>query len=219
MSFSFPKYVKIKNNYCCCYLGNTAEYIVQLKLLRPAIEKQLPGIQMYIVCKDNLFYLLEDQPRCLKESELNDFKHLFAYIRYITFEKEHPILKFMNESQLEIPILAKPIKKTGLALICPEGLQPTQSFKNIDSLKQIAIELGYTPMVLGSDIHATNSIAIRPQNKEKFKYLEEAAMVIGVENEYLFLAANMNKETLLIPTGLGTELYKNMFPDNKVLKI
>jgi hypothetical protein len=46
-----------------------------------------------------------------------------------------------------------------------------------------------------------------------------ASAVIGVENEYLFLAAGMGKDTYLVPTGLGTELYKKMFPENKVMKI
>ena len=152
---------------------------------------------------------------------MKDFKHLFAHIRNIVCENTHPILNFIQESKLEIPIISKPIAKSGLALICPEGINPTQSLKqkDIEILKQKAFQYGHVPIVLGSDIHATLPISLRPQNKEKLKYLTEAAMVFGVENEYLFLGGAMGKDTVLIPTGLGTELYKKMFPFNKILKI
>lgn len=221
MSFAFPQYVKIKDNYCCCYLGNTAEYIVQLKLLRPHIEKQLPGLHVYIACKDNFYYLIEDEPRTVRSSEMKDLKHLFAYVRNISFVKAHPILSFIQESQLEIPVIATPTITKGTALICPEGILPTQSLtlKNVEMLKQKVKSLGYDPIVIGSDIHATLLIDLRPYGKEKLEYIKSAAMVIGVENEYLFLAGGMGKDTTLIPTGLGAELYKKMFPENKILKI
>jgi len=38
-----------------------------------------------------------------------------------------------------------------------------------------------------------------------------AAWVIGVENEYLFAAAAHGIQTALVPTGLGANLYQNMF--------
>lgn len=221
MSISYPEYIKIKDNYCCSYLGNTAEYVVQMKLLRPHIEKQLPGVRLYLACRDSFYYLLQDEPRSIRVSEIKELKSLFAYVRNLTFENKHPVLSFMEESKLEIPKIATPTIMPGLALICPEGISPTASLKqnDIEILKQHAKRLGHTPIVVGSDIHYSLKINLRPYGEEKLKYIQECSMVLGVENEYLFLAAGMGKDTMLVPTGLGTELYKKMFPDNKIQKI
>jgi hypothetical protein len=44
-----------------------------------------------------------------------------------------------------------------------------------------------------------------------------AGWVIGVENYPLFLAASRGLKTSLIPTGLGTDLYKTMFVRGEIL--
>lgn len=222
MSVAYPEYVKIKDNYCCCYLGNTAEYVVQLKLLRPYIEKQLPGVRLYLSCRNSFFYLLEDEPRCLPANELNDYRRTFAYIRELSFKTKHPVLEFMEESQLEIPAIAQPVtKQGGLALICPEGMQPTKCLtpEQVSSLTKQVERMGYSPVVLGSDTHSVLSISQRPHGHSKWDYIRMASFVAGVENEYLFLAAARGVDTLLVPTGVGAELYKKMFPNNKVQKI
>lgn len=221
MSFAFPEYVKIKDNYCCAYLGNTAEYVVQLKLLRLSIEEQLPGIRLHLCCRDSLFYLLEDEPRTLRSSELHGAKHNFAYIRTLTYEDKHPVLEFMEESQLAIPAFSTSKSNSGMALICPEGMNPTQSLKpdELETVKKRVAQMGYTVVALGSDIHSSLSIPTRPFATEKFDYIKLASVVVGVENEYLYLAGGMGKDTMLISTGVGTELYKKMFPGNKILKI
>jgi hypothetical protein len=201
-------------------LGNNAEYLVQLKLLRPAIEQQLSGIKLYLCCRDSLYYLLDDSPNTLPESELYHFKNRFAYIRELTIKQKHPVLEFMEESELTIPQLGIGVFKKGLALICPEGLLPTKSLTaaQVNKLKDLVVKEGYSPLVIGSDIHAVLPLSLRPKGKEKLSYLQEASYVVGVENEYLFLAGSLGKDTGLVPTGLGTELYKKMFPQNKVLK-
>jgi hypothetical protein len=221
MSIAYPEYVKIKDNYCCCYLGNTAEYVVQLKLLRPYIEKQLPGVRLYLACRDSLYYFLADEPRSLRTSEMSELKHLFAYIRELNFTDKHPVLEFMEESQLEIPAIAVPETKPGLALICPEGMQPTKCLtqEQVVTLTKQVERMGYKPVVLGSDIHSVLSLSERPHGEDKLEYIKMASLVVGVENEYLFLAASRACETILIPTGVGTELYKKMFPKNKIQKI
>jgi hypothetical protein len=221
MSIAYPEYVKIKDNYCCCYLGNTAEYVVQLKLLRPYIEKQLPGIRLYLACRDSFFYLLADEPRSLRTSEMAEFKHLFAYIRELTFKDKHPVLEFMEESQLEIPAIAQPVaKQGGMALICPEGMQPTKCLtsEQLAAVTKHVEKMGYKPVVLGSDTHSVMKIGLRPSGDNKLEYVRMASLVVGVENEYLFLAASRATDTVLVPTGIGTELYKKMFPKNKVQK-
>lgn len=222
MSFAFPHYITIKDNYCCSYLGNNAEYIVQLKLLRPLIEQQLFGIKVFIACKDLFMYLLEGEERVLPLSILKERKNDFAYIREIQFKDKHPIHEFMLESDLEIqPICTTCCEEKGLALICPESLPPTISLKekDITYLKNLLIQQGYSPMILGSDVHSTLEINTRPYGSDKLTYIKEAKMIVGVENEYLFLGAAMGKKTWLIPTGKGSELYQKMFPVGKVIKM
>ena len=128
MSFSFSDYTKIKNNYCCCYLGDTLEYIVQLKLLRPSIEKQLKSINIFICCKDSHMYLLENEKNVIPISEMDKSK--FGYIREFKFTGNHPILEFITESNLTIdPIYSQQISD-GIGLICPEGIMPTKCLKD-----------------------------------------------------------------------------------------
>jgi hypothetical protein len=47
---------------------------------------------------------------------------------------------------------------------------------------------------------------------------KDAGWVIGVENEALFRAAIDGQRTSLVPTGIGTAVYQNMFPAGEVLK-
>jgi hypothetical protein len=44
----------------------------------------------------------------------------------------------------------------------------------------------------------------------------DASLVIGVESVGLFEAAGRGVPTELVPTGLGTRLYKLMFPNGRV---
>ena len=81
------------------------------------------------------------------------------------------------------------------------------------------VNKGYSPLVVGSDINEVLKIENRPYGKEKIDYIDNSAIVVGVENEYLFMSGSKNKPTFLVPTGLGESLYTQMFPDGKILKI
>lgn len=218
MSFAFPQYVNIKDNYCCCYLGYNTEYIVQMNLLRRSIEKQLPGLKMFISCRDEFLYLLEGNDQIIPSSMIEAHKSNFAYIREITYKHLHPIQHLMEESDLKItPIQCLAPRKTGIVLIAPEGLMPTKSLTK----NQLTVLLEKTskqhPLVVGSDIHNVLDIKLRPSGKEKLNYLQEASLVIGVENEYTFLAPLMGATTQLIDTGVGKKLFQKMYPGSKVI--
>ncbi len=47
--------------------------------------------------------------------------------------------------------------------------------------------------------------------------LETAGWVIGVENRFIWEAAALGIKTTLIETGIGTNLYRKMFPQNEVI--
>ncbi len=37
---SFIEYAKISDNYCICYFGYADEYLVQLRMLQPILERE-----------------------------------------------------------------------------------------------------------------------------------------------------------------------------------
>ncbi len=145
----------------------------------------------------------------------------FAYVREIrNNSSKHSILSLMEESDLKInPTSKTSLKKGGLCLICPEGIEPTKSMsqKDVDVWKTKATQSGYAPIVVGSDIHYSIPISIRPSGSEKFKYLQEANWVIGVENEYILLGATKGIKTTLIKTGIGHTLFKQLAPGIEVV--
>ncbi len=164
-------------------------------MLRPNIEKELPGIQVYISCSDEVFHLLEGHPRTLPYSQLKENENNLAYIRNIQCNLvDHPIEILMEESQIPLRIeVPKPPPIDNRCVIVPEGIIPTHSMtpNQIEQCKQLVMQEGLEPKV------DTN--------------FQGAAWVIGVENEYLFAAAAHGIRTTLVPTGLGTNLYKKMF--------
>lgn len=216
MGIAFPQYVSVKDKYCCLYLGDSPEYVLALKLVRPQINKHFPQIKFFISCKDDLMYLLEGENYIVSFTELTERRSDFSYIREIrnSYDK-HSILEFIEESFELQPVCKNIEDKKGVCLICPEGLPPVKpmSIETIEKLKKKALSEGNIPMVLGSDIHNTlSNIKLRPNKKDKFGYISEAKTVIGVENEYTILAASQGKKVYLDRNGLGVTLYRKMFP-------
>jgi hypothetical protein len=212
MPMPFPQYVKIKDKYCCCYLGNSPEYVVALRILKDQIESQLPGLSFWIACKNEFTYLAECNVVGLNEFKQEDF----AYVREIRNNNStHSILDIIDESNIRInPIKTQTQEVSKLCLICPEGIYPTKSLNSLEikSLTNEAVNKGYSPLVVGSDIHSTEDIKIRPKGKEKEQYINSVGWIIAVENEYLFLGAEKGIKTRLIKSGVGTNLIKRLFP-------
>ena len=46
-----------------------------------------------------------------------------------------------------------------------------------------------------------------------------AGVVVGVESPGLFLAAAKGLETHLVPTGVGTRLYKKLCPQGNIIEV
>lgn len=90
----------MRNKYCVAYYGPYNEFIWQLIYLKPIIEKQLPDLQLYISCKDEMKAYL-DADYIISQSDLTN--HLFVYIRKLTFDNvNHPIESFIKESKIAL---------------------------------------------------------------------------------------------------------------------
>lgn len=196
MSIPLPHYAKIKNRYCVCYFGSANEYIWQLLNLRPHIESQLPGIELYISYKDELSNLIKNQPKTITQSNLYVHKKLFAYIRVLQYDlkqSKHPVLEFMTESQLNIPKFVPIESNNRKCVISPQAVFPSKSLSSqqISHCKELFTKRGYV-VEIGEDT-------------------QDAGWVVGPENLAVFQAGFKNIPTSLIPTGVGKDLYLSLF--------
>lgn len=202
MTVAFPQFAKTKDNYCIAYYGNNNEYVVQLLYLADAIEKELPGIRLYIACKNNLSHLRKhfSTNRLILAQEIN--RSNFAYVRELKFDfQTHPVETILKESEIKLSHLTSPTPRslTNKCVICPTSLPPTKSIEDTQIIWEKAIKEGYEPTL--------------EQN------ITGAGWVIGVESEILYLAAAKGIRTTLIPSGIGTNFYKRLFPKNEILDI
>jgi len=200
----FTNYANICNNYCICYFGYSDEYLVQLKLLQPIIERHMKGLNIYLGCRDEKVGILSGCERILKIADLKVRKDDFAHIRELQYNgSTHPIEDLMKEVG-DIDYRINPSiqgDRTVKCVIITKSNHPTSSLleKQTKTLSIMAKEEGYS-VEFDSDI-------------------SNSGLVMGVESYGLFEAASRGIETRLVPTGVGTRLYKRMFPNSKVLNV
>jgi len=198
MVASYTEYLKIKDKYCIRYFGLFDEFIVQLLYLREAIEQELPGLELYIACRD-IFYSQIAAPRLIAASDYN--KNNYAYNRETLFNNvTHPILDIIEESDLKLNHLkAKPPKtSTSLCVILPKGIGAIQSMtqNEIDKARQMATHKGFDVEINGN--------------------IENAGWVIGVECLKLYQAAVAGIKITLVPSGFGTKFFQKVFPYGEI---
>lgn len=172
---------------------------MQLLYLRPYIEEQLPGLEIYLCFRQDVEYLVQNHARILYQNEITDKKRDFAHIKILQCNmKQHPILELFSEAQLEIPCFAKQHEnyQNKPCIISTNGVTPTRSLNNkeIEIVKALCIHEGFTKgeIIVNGDIST-------------------AGLVVGVENEHLFLAGFNGVKTVLIESGLGNDFYAKLF--------
>jgi hypothetical protein len=206
MTIALNFYAKVIDNLCIAYYGLPPEYLVQLDYLRQVIKKIYPDLSMSILARKELHYIVEG----IEELDTLD-KSRYAYIKEIRIDpNEHPILNFIKESNLNFEHIQPKNQDNKFCLVCPNAIHPSKEMTQVQLEKcyHLAKDRGYCPIVLGVDIEV--------DAEGKIDAVEQAGCVIGAENEYVFLAAVRGIKSVLVPTGLGTELYKTMFPDGEV---
>jgi len=195
---SLIEYKKIKDKYCIAYFGYCREYWIILKYLRPCIEKYLPGVELYLCCRDDLLYLLEGESNVLTAEDVPTRKlrkRQFAFFNELTSGLFHPIQNLMEESNIPYPPKPHVISTPYTFSIIDHGTVPTVPLSLQQRAKAIKLAQNY-------GCQETNALA---------------DWVIGVESEELYDAAISGKKTSLISTGTGEELYKSLF-NGEVLK-
>jgi len=203
MFLPFHHFRQVKDKYCIAYFGNHDDYLLLLIFLRPYIERQFQGIQIYLACKDDSFYLLKNEPRVVKKSEFD--KNNFCYVRYLTLDMNkllHPVHELLLESDIRIPHFEftnnLQFQKVS---IFTEGILPTKSLddKNFSLLARKYEQNGFTVY--------------------KNKIPDENCHLCSVENELFTSKMLSGIPCTLINSGLGTDLYRTLFPSLKVISI
>jgi hypothetical protein len=203
MGMPLPDYTKIKDNCCISYLGYASEYMVQLNCLLPYLEAALPGLNIYLCCRDDIYHWF-DNPKTFPLSEFEEKKNMFAHVKQLKSDMQsHPIINLLEESNIQYGSVAvSPTNNLSTkCVICPETTLPAHAMNDVqmDKAKRLANIEGYYTEI-NTDVM-------------------DAGWVIGVENGPIFLAASKGIRTTLIPTGMGTKLYKTMFPNAEIFSV
>ena len=167
------------------------------------MEKQFPGIKICFGCRDDKTHLFDDSEHVMKITELKIKRYEFGHINEIKFDGlNHPIEQFIKNSGItECRILTPNPINTKKCVIVTKGQYPTKDLdqRETNILKKIGTEDGY-------DVEVDTDI-------------KSSGLVMGVESRFLFEAAANGIKTKLIPRGLGTNLYKKMFPEGEILEL
>lgn len=194
----FPKYAQIKDRFCLCYFGQCDDYLTLLVALRPRIEACMPGLQLWLGCRDDRVEMVGE--RSLPISMLKADRFTFAHIRELRYNgQSHPVEDFLDESGISIQFPDIQKEHTSKCVVVTKGQYPTKNLESdkVDQLVRSITKEGYAVEV-DTDIAG-------------------AGLVVGVESSALWQAASKGIETRLVPTGIGACLYKKLIPRGTVL--
>ena len=194
-------FIRVRNKYCCCSFGNNNDHVLMLKHIRPHVEMALPGLQMHIACRDESFYLLQDEPRVTPKSGFD--RNNYSFVREIRPDAScHPIQRLLEESQIPAPVLRSSVSHpTEKVYLSTHALYPCRPVSDRDR----------------------DSIAKRISDEGRRICLDEAydgfSSVVATEGELLMMGCLAGADCTLIETGVGTGLMKSMFPFLKTIRI
>ncbi len=195
----FAKYAQIKDRYCVYYLGACQEYLYQLALIRPAIERTIPKLELWLVGNSSNLTELAAYDRVMDYEDFEKEIDKFAFVEELSYDgKQHPIHKFLGEVDVNCVVnTTRPILQGGRVVILQEGVYPTKSLSDtvVSQYAQIFDKKGFDVDIEGE--------------------IEGAGFVIGVECLKLYKAAKNGIPTKLIPTGIGEKLFYEMFPNQR----
>lgn len=113
--------------------------------------------------------------------------------------EDHPVEALMAESNLEYPEPPELSVPTRKCVLWTKGVLPTKSLTE-------------------PQIQAVKSV-FGDMNVEINGSIENAGWVVGVESEAVFSAASQGIMTSLIDTGIGHNLFCDMFPNAEVITL
>ena len=156
----------------------------------------------YAGCRDESVNVLSTKDKILPISELRIKKNQFAHIKELKYEEGcHPIEQILHSCDIEdFTITPEPIQNsTTKAVIVTHNTYPTDPMKDkhIEIARRIAESKGFE-VEIGEE-------------------WENAGLVIGVESVPFLRAGIAGIPIILADTGIGRNLYQNMFPYMEIL--
>jgi len=101
MPIPFTQYLDIKDNYCLSYFGEDEQFLVKVLDARHYIERELPGLQVFIACKDIFKQIAEDRANIILESKMAEYKGQIA--NTCNLEKLQDLKSLLEDSKIPIP--------------------------------------------------------------------------------------------------------------------
>jgi len=204
MNLHLPKYREVKDKFCVCYFGPCNEYVALLLGLRPLVEAELPGLRLYIGCKDDLCGPENTVPQSSVMKMIREpWGTEFGHIREIRCNmQDHPVWQFFKDENIYLkPATHKPDPDNRVVQLYPNGTSPTRSLTQgqIDAITRKYTKMGYVVRQNGP--------------------WSDVGMVVGVESVSLWEAVLAGKSAVLCETGLGTEFFRVICPWGEVISV
>jgi hypothetical protein len=98
MTIPFTQYLDIKDNYCLGYFGEDKDFLYKILEARTYIEKELPGLMVFVACRDAL---QGGQDNVILESKISEYKGKMAY--FCNLEKKDDLKSILTDSKIPIP--------------------------------------------------------------------------------------------------------------------
>lgn len=179
-----------------------------IQLKQPELELSIFGKNQYVEIGNSI----------LKATDL--IEQDYCHVEYIMDSyKENPIVKIMNENDVDYLYDGVSNKNNGLCLFCPEGFKNDLTKEDVVKFKDYLCKKHSDVVVLGSEFNEIfDFIKHRPAIKEKLEILKSAQIVYAVENEYLYLAGRENINYCFVGNGKNDD-WKRFFKNHNQIKL
>jgi len=98
MTVPFTQYLESKDNYCLGYFGEDKDFLNKILEARTYIEKELPGLRVFVACKD---FLEPDGINIILESRMAEYKGKMAH--FCKLEEKDDLKALLLDSKIPIP--------------------------------------------------------------------------------------------------------------------
>jgi len=96
------EYISIKNKYCIGYFGNDSSLVLDILNSRKFIEKEFPGLQIYLSFKNEMQDMVKGSKNIILESNIPSFSGKVAYFRNL--EEKSDLIKILEESNIKVDV-------------------------------------------------------------------------------------------------------------------
>lgn len=101
MTAPFTQYLAAKDNYCLLYLGEDKSLLDKVIVARDYIERALPGMRLYVGCRDDFKAAVHGKRNIILQSRMGDYSGKMAHSYEL--EKKEDLKALLEQSKITIP--------------------------------------------------------------------------------------------------------------------